>query len=69
MVSGFHFVQHDEKSNPQRDAFGKKNKLLPAHDFLFGLRITATSAGKSVHILPGPHFFQACALILIPSGF
>jgi len=58
MVSGFHFVQHDEKSNPQRDAFGKKNKLLPAHDFLFGLRITATSAGKSVQVLPGSPAFR-----------
>ena len=47
----------------------KKNKLPPAFDFLLGLRITATSTGKSIHTPAGPHFFPACALILIASGF
>ena len=47
-----------KESSPVRDAYGKKNKLPPAPDFLFGSRITATSAGKSVHTLSGPPAFR-----------
>jgi len=41
-----------------RQGISKKNKLLPAPDFLFGVRITATSAGKSVHPFAGPPAFR-----------
>jgi len=51
-------VRKVTKESNVRDAYGKKNKLPPAPDFLVGLRITATSAGKSVHILPRPAFFS-----------